>query len=119
MNHKIVFLSLRIFATALLSALSATLHAQPTGILEGRVFNAATGSVLAHARVSIEGTNREARTDEDGTFHIVNVPAGDQRATISYLGFDPQTITVGIPAGASVRRDVDLTRGGAAAAGEM
>ena len=36
----------------------------PTGAIEGRVFNAATGTALRNARISIEGTDRETTTDD-------------------------------------------------------
>ena len=47
-----------------------------TGTIEGRVFNAATGSSLANARVVIEGTTREVLTDETGSYRLTGVPAG-------------------------------------------
>ena len=58
----------------------AALHAQPaTGVIEGRVFNAATSSALANARVTLEGTNREVITDEAGSYRLPGVPAGEAR----------------------------------------
>src|SRR3954462_7418095 len=78
------------------------------GTVEGRVFNAATGSALINARVTVEGTGREAITDEGGSFRITGVPAGSARINVSYLGMAPQNATVNVPAGGSARQDFDL-----------
>ncbi|MEY2879307.1 MAG: hypothetical protein RLZZ15_1687, partial [Verrucomicrobiota bacterium] len=51
---------------AALVCLPPSLHAQPaaTGVIEGRVFNAATGSALANARVSLDGAPATAAARE-------------------------------------------------------
>ena len=46
------------------------------GGIEGRVFNAATGSYLEGARLTIEGTPLETFSDPDGTYRFANVPIG-------------------------------------------
>lgn len=53
--------ALLITAAALLAL---PLYAQPgTSIIEGRVSNAATGTALVNARVSLEGAGRDVITD--------------------------------------------------------
>jgi hypothetical protein len=108
------------FVVRLLSALCLlftpiSLIAQSgSGTIEGRIFNIATGSALANARVVIEGTTREVLTDESGSYRITGLPTGATRLVISYLGFDRQSATVDVPAGGVVQRDVELAPSGAA-----
>lgn len=115
--HAFLFrLLVATFSVAALG-LPAALTAQPAaGVISGRVFNAASGSALVNARVALEGTAREAITDESGSFRFANVAAGQARITVSYLGLQPQTATVSVPAGGAVQREFELVR--TAAAGE-
>jgi TonB-dependent receptor len=107
----------RLIVAVLLSITGNTLVAQGNiGALEGRVFNAATGSALANVRVLVEGTNRETLTDESGNYRLPGLPAGTTRVRISYLGFEGQAATVQVPAGAVIQRDVELSPAGAARA---
>jgi len=106
----------------------APLPAQPTparssgnavGVIEGRVFNAATGSTLANARVTVDGSAREAFTDDAGAFRLTGVPSGPARVSVTYLGMEPQRAEVMVAAGAEARRDFELQlarAGGAPAA---
>jgi iron complex outermembrane receptor protein len=87
-----------------------------TGSIEGRVFNAATGNALVNARVSVEGTTREAITDEGGVYRISSVPAGPARLSVNYLGMQPQTVAVNVTAGAVTQREFELVLTGTAAA---
>ncbi len=84
-----------------------------TGIVQGRVFNAASGAALARARVVIEGTDLTTLTDESGAYRLIGVPAGNARLAVSYLGMNPQSATVAVTAGATTQREFDLRRDGA------
>ncbi len=115
----------RLFAAVVLSLSlfvpDAVLAQSGSGAIEGRVFNAATGSALINARITLEGTSREAITDEGGAYRFGNVPAGPARINVSYLGMAPQSATVNVPAGGSVQREFELALAGASrasAAGE-
>ncbi|MBI5767502.1 MAG: carboxypeptidase regulatory-like domain-containing protein [Verrucomicrobia bacterium] len=114
----------RFFSTALAALVffATPLSAQPaTATIEGRVSNATTGSALGRARVALVGTDRETYTESDGTFRLGGVPAGEARLNVSYIGFDRQTVVVGVAAGATIQRDVELALAGtrsAAAVGE-
>ena len=92
-----------------------------TGVIEGRVFNAATGNALVNARVTVPGSAREVITDEAGEYRIAGVRAGDVQLQVSYLGLVPQKATVTVPPGGTVRREFELEFASAAratAAGE-
>lgn len=84
-----------------------------TGVIEGRVFNAATSTALGNARVSVEGPERVVLTDERGVFQLADLPAGPVRLTVRYIGLEPQTILVEVRAGAWAQREVELAARGA------
>ncbi len=96
--------------------------AQPTaGAIEGRVFNSATGSALANARIKLEGTDRDTITDEGGAYRLGGVPSGPARIAVTYLGMQSESATVNVPAGGAVQREFELKLTGAppaTAAGE-
>lgn len=84
--------------------LAAPLAAQ-TGTIAGQVTDS-TGGALPGAQVSVEGSPLTAVTDVAGSYRLVRVPAGPQILTVSYFGFQPQTVPVEVPAGESLRQDV-------------
>lgn len=85
------------------------------GVIEGRVFNAATGAALGNARVLVEGTDRTAVAEADGSYRLTGVPAGAARVSVSYVGLQRQIEAVNVAAGSVAQRDFELTR---SAAGE-
>ena len=80
-----------------------------TGIVAGRVFNASGGVALRNAVVAVEPSGQQAVTDDDGVYRLSNIPAGTARLSVSYLGFTPQTVTLAVPAGGTVTRDLELS----------
>jgi len=114
-SHALVLIAT---STVLTLATAPALHAQvSTGVVEGRVFNAASGNALVNARVTIEGISREAITDESGSYRFAGVPAGTANIRVLYLGMESQAATVQVPAGGSVAREFELQldRGGGSA----
>lgn len=79
-----------------------------TGSLQGRVRDASEGLPLQGAIIRVEGTNYEARTGQDGTYRLPSLPAGSHEIRVSYVGYDSQTVTVDVTAGARDRLDVEL-----------
>ena len=92
-------------------ALLTLLRAQPAapGVIEGRIVQAATGGALGNVRVSLEGSTREALTDDAGSYRLTGVPAGPVRLRASYVGFASSVETVTVLAGGVVTRDFELT----------
>ena len=101
-----VFSRLGMVALALL-ALTRTGFAQDTGILEGRVTEAA-GTPVPDALITIVGTNRGARTGEDGQYRLANLRAGDYTVRVTRLGFGAVSRPVSIAVGQTARVDVEL-----------
>jgi TonB-dependent starch-binding outer membrane protein SusC len=88
----------RLFGFCVLSAvLAASPLAAQVRELTGRVTNQETGTAVAEAQVSVDGTQISARSGTDGRF-TMNVPDGDQTLTIRAIGYKRQTVTA--PAGA-------------------
>src|SRR6478735_2870573 len=96
-----------LFAGLLAGNLSA--QSAGTGSIEGRVLNVGNGRYIANAKVTVDGTNLEAITDDFGQFRISGVPAGEAKLTTSYTGLDSQTATVNVTAGQTLSHNVDLT----------
>ena len=84
--------------------------AQPaaTGIIRGRVLNESTGSYLNTARVTVQGTEIEAFTNNIGEYQLTNVPAGDVTVVTSYLGMKSQSAVATVVAGQSVMQDFTM-----------
>ena len=92
---------------ALCLLISSFTHAQTIGAatLTGRVQNNAAGAALENARVTIAGTNRETFTDAFGEYRFAQLPAGEVTVQAFYTGLTPQSATVKLTPGDSVRRD--------------
>jgi hypothetical protein len=80
----------------------ATLHAQDTGALRGRVTDAATREPVADVRVAVEGNSLATTTRADGEYVIPGVPAGHHAVTARRVGY------------AMARREMDVAAGEAA-----
>lgn len=79
--------------TAALFLTAASAWAQ-TGILTGRVSDAANGKPLANAQIQLQiagGQSYGAVSGEDGVYRAVNVPAGIYVATMRLLGYVART----------------------------
>lgn len=94
----------------LIVVLATSARAQETGILTGRVVDAATGDPIIAATVLIEGTKLGTRTNTDGVFAIRKVPVGVYTVRSSSIGFAPQSVSgVSIANGRSAQIDFSLS----------
>lgn len=102
-----------IFSLTVLLLVSANLFAQSVGNLRGTVRDA-NGDVLPGAAVIIEGTTIGTATNINGAYSLQNIPVGEQRITVRYLGYEDVTKTFEFAAGGTTIYDVvmaDLTQG--------
>jgi iron complex outermembrane receptor protein len=83
--------------------------AQSAGTVTGQVSNAATSVFLEGALVEA-GAGRSTLTDREGWFELA-LPPGSATLTVTYTGLEKQTVTVAVPAGGRVTRNVELTAG--------
>src|SRR2546428_10808219 len=69
-----------------------------TGVLVGAVHDSANAAISA-ARVDVPGTAVGAVTSADGSFRLVNIPAGPRTGVVHRLGVAPDSARVEISAG--------------------
>ncbi len=79
-----------------------------TGSITGRVFDKETKDYLTGANIIINGTSLGAASDLDGKFTIRNIPAGDHKITVSYIGYNPATMDITITTSRMLEQDFYL-----------
>jgi hypothetical protein len=99
----------RLGVALILSAVVAgTAVAQPTGRIEGRVVDAATGEPLVGGQVRIVETALGNVTRGDGSFFIERVPVGVQHIRTEYLGYLEESRETRILPGQTTRMEFAL-----------
>ncbi|MBI5690145.1 MAG: TonB-dependent receptor [Verrucomicrobia bacterium] len=101
-------LSFAAACTALLAPALLPAQTPATGTITGRIINPATGEYVRNAEVSIRGTDLTAISEDDGTYRLAGVPAGDAALQVNYTGSTPVSVTVPVRAGEESRRDIEL-----------
>ena len=66
------------------------------GAVRGNVFDKETAQPVSFATVQVQGQNRGTTTDINGFFTIPNIPEGNQKLVVSYLGYDSTVVSVTI-----------------------
>ncbi len=102
-------LSLLLAAPLGSAAASAQTATQSTGAISGRVQNVATGQYLNNARVSVQGSDVVAFTDQTGSYRLTGLPSGPLVLEVFFTGLDPLKLPVTIRAGDVVEQDISLT----------
>ena len=84
----------RLFLAATIAMVAASASAQP---LAGRVTDAETGVPLPGASVAAPALDRGVSTDADGRFTLADLPPGDVRLVVSFVGYrsDVRTVRLG------------------------
>ena len=98
------------FLALALLACPALAVGQGTGIIRGRISDAATHAPLLGVQVRVEGTPVGAQTAADGTYAIVGVPPGSRVVTTRRVGYAPGRAAVTVPPGESASQDFALGR---------
>src|SRR5688500_18127654 len=88
---------------------TATLPAQSTGTISGRVIGE-DGAPLPQAQLILVGTGLGARAGTNGQYTIVNVPAGLYRLRAQLIGHRPVEASVTVTAGATATRDFSMQK---------
>ncbi len=84
------------------------LHAAETGQISGRVLDAQNNEALPGANVQIMGSVYGAVCDGQGYFTIQGVPAGEHRLRATYIGFQPETLSLNVAAGQKTSVQIKL-----------
>ena len=90
-------------------AFAADGSALPVGSIEGRVYNTTNGAYLNNARVLLQGSELETRTNNFGEFRFSQVPAGPVVARAVVVGFAPRSMAATVTAGMSVVLNIGLS----------
>jgi TonB-linked SusC/RagA family outer membrane protein len=95
---------------ALILALGASpLAAQESATIQGTVTDAASGTPIADARVSIVGSTLQGVTNLRGTYRIAGVPAGTVTLRVRRIGYKTIETGLTVAAGQAVTSDHALT----------
>jgi hypothetical protein len=81
-----------------------------TGAIRGQVVDAAAHSPLSGILVLIIGTERSARTDQEGRFQLRDVPAGTQTLSVSVAGYAFLRRTVRVTGGRTLAVTIALAQ---------
>lgn len=90
--------------------LAAQAPGAPEAMVVGRVADAATDEPVAGALVVVEGHERGALTDSQGSYRLAGVPAGPQVLRAERIGYAPARAPVTVPTRGTLRQDFLLTR---------
>ncbi len=93
---------------ALLSSGLASVGAQQTGRITGRVVDVATNRPLAGVQVFIPPTGIGNITDTDGRYLLQNVPAGQHTVTAQLVGYKQAQGTAAVTPGATAQVNLAL-----------
>ncbi|HVB29918.1 MAG TPA: SusC/RagA family TonB-linked outer membrane protein [Gemmatimonadaceae bacterium] len=98
------------FTSLVCTALGAGIaSAQQVGAVHGRVTDKGSGAPIANAVITIVGTHRGARTDDNGEYQVTGVAAGARMVRVNRLGYSASTQQATVPAGGEVTVNFGLT----------
>lgn len=98
----------KLLSTSLLLLLSTILFAQ-SGTIRGFVYDKESAEPIIFCNVLLAGTTLGASTDVNGYFSIPNVPAGDYKIIITYLGYDSLQENIHLNAGKILTKKFELS----------
>ncbi len=110
MSFRVLRRCLKSFSAVLglLFVLSQPLLAQ-NGTVSGRVTDAATNAPIVGAQVQVAGINLGAVSGDDGSFRIVNVPAGSYTVVVRRIGYgERRTPDVSVTASGTTTLNVTM-----------
>src|SRR5678810_88736 len=88
----------------------ASVAAQQSGTVRGRVTEAGSQRPVADVQVTVVGTGSGALTGQNGEYTIANIPAGQRTIRARRLGFNPVEKPITVAAGTSASLDFALTQ---------
>lgn len=88
---------------------SSYINAGSTGTIKGKITDSETNSSLPGANVFIVGTSLGASTNIDGEYKITNIPEGDYKLNVTYIGYKKQQKKVHIQANKTLELNFSLT----------
>lgn len=109
--HTVLYGLLLLLCVGMTGCDEQTLGPQAEGDIKGAVRSASSGSPVADATVSTSPPTQSVSTEEDGTFALSGVEAGNYTVTAEKRGFENKTVSVQVDRGetsqAAIRLSVD------------
>ena len=103
MRHRIVCLLLMLAAGDVFAQ-------SPTGVVRGTIKDGVSQRPVPGASVSVEGTSLGAVTNAEGSYSLLNVPAGAQVLRATAIGYDVGRQNVTLTAGQTLVTDFTMVR---------
>ncbi|PID56078.1 MAG: TonB-dependent receptor, partial [Ignavibacteriae bacterium] len=105
----------RILSIFIFGIMSIVVYAQSgSSRLFGVVKDAKTNESLIGAYVLLENTGFVGVSDENGSFLINNIPAGEYSLKVSYIGYDDKVLELQLSQGESLELNLELAYSGVA-----
>ena len=98
----------KLLSTSLFFLVSILLFSQ-NGTIRGFIYDKESAEPIIFCNVSLEGTTLGAPTDVNGYFSIPNVPEGDYKIIITYLGYDSLQENIHLDAGRILTKKFELS----------
>jgi len=105
-----IALQMLVFVSLLLSFNHSVVGQE--GSIRGHVYDEETGEAVIFANVVVDGTILGTNTDENGFFTLTDIPVGDQTVTVSYLGYNDQSLPITVKEGKINYYKFNLSSGG-------
>ncbi|MFB6230150.1 MAG: TonB-dependent receptor [Salinibacter sp.] len=105
-HYRLLYFLFAFLAFTLITPLRG--YAQSTGVVQGRVVDAANGTPLPGANVVVNGTSIGTSTGQNGRYQLQNVPTGPQTLTVSFVSYQDTSRTIGIEADAPTTLNFEL-----------
>ena len=80
------------------------------GVIAGRATDAAAGSPLPGANLTLAGTDIGGVSDWNGHFEIRRIPSGSYQLIATYIGTEPVTTSVDVRSGETSHIDIQLAQ---------
>ncbi len=83
-----------------------------TGTIRGNIFDEDTGEPIISGTVRLAGTELGTVSDVDGFFTLGNVPVGDYRMVVTYIGYDSLSVDLTVKENQINYQRLNLSEGG-------
>lgn len=83
-----------------------------TGTIRGNIFDEDTGEPIISGTVRLAGTEIGTVSDVDGFFALGNVPVGDYRMVVTYIGYDSLSVDLTVKENQINYQRLNLSEGG-------
>ena len=97
-----------VLATFLGTIVAGSAKAQATGVITGRVTDAASGAPVAAAQLNVVGTTIGTQANSEGVFTVRGVPAGSVVLRALRVGFSETKVPVTIAAGQTATVNIQM-----------